>query len=294
MIARPKAGRTANDRIRNCTPHEAGAMKPCFLTALFLLVRVSTAAETAYMVKGGFEAKAPEGWVAREAWRPPDPSVTFIGLEKEGEFRLVVYKYPAKNPFDMTLKRFIANLKSAQPKPKAVKETVARRTFLVYKAMPVAASPWSKPHFDPDEAVLGPGGGDFSVKNRLHRCRERGAWEQYDWYREAFGKPREIELFRRVFDEAKARLVETCLGAERLRTIKQGLKPDPAVKEPTDADIVRLDREAGEGVEGDREESVYATAGKDGFFVIKYDSPAGRHDRHYPAYLRFLGTFKPL
>lgn len=269
-------------------------MRLIALPALLLLARVSAAAETVYAVKGAFEAKVPDGWVAREAWRPPDPSVTFIGLEKEGEFQLEVYKYPAENPFRMSLKRWIENLESAQPKPKAVRETVAKRTFRVYKAMPVPASPWLEPHFDPDEALLGPSGGDFTVKGRLRRCRERGAWEKYDWYREAFGKPKELRLFRRFFEESDARLVETCLGAEPLRTIKQGLKPDPAVKAPTDADIERMDKEAGSTEKGDREESVHATAGKDGFFVIKYDSPAGRHDRHYPAYLRLLATFQAL
>ena len=240
-----------------------------------------------------FEGKVPEGWLRLENTFSGITVVKYESLQPEGDYRLEVYAYPKGNSFKMTEKRYRSELETRAKRPPA-RIKAGAKDAAVFKAVPVPASAWNAAHADPDEALLGASGGDFSALKKLQRCRAQGAWKKYAWYRDVYEKKSDPALFREHWTERDGKIVAACLGQERLRDIAENRKPDPDENEPDDAGLERRAK----ALEADRlrparEESVYAEPAKDGgFFVLRYESPAGKQDRFFPAYLRLIATFK--
>lgn len=258
---------------------------------LALSLGAAEGAETGFTLARGFSARIPDHWVVRESWSGPAPAVDFSEVGADGLFRILVSKYPKANPWRMTQKKFVSELEQRTPKEGRVKAEVEKKKYALYRGLPVQASSWQAAHFDPDEGVLGGTGGDFSAENRLKRCREKGAWRKYAWYRDAYKKPGSMELFFKYFTDQDREVIRLCLGSDALRTIEGHERPDPAIMEPNQG---APSPQVAPGPLPPGEETIFVREAHDGFYVIHYETPAGKQDKRYPVFLRFISTFKPL
>ena len=252
--------------------------------ALLLPAALAIAAGPAgrpYTQKRAFSVIVPADAVAAPHWEGRAPTVDFILMEKDGRFLLQVTRYQRDNPFHLTAARFEASVQARAAGGARSLLKSGGRDVAVYRGLRAPRA--AESDFEPDLSALG----------RLRRCRTRGAWQKYAWYRDVHDGKSSPALFAKYWTADDDRLIEACLGQEKLEDIKQKRAPDRTLEEPDDARLAAMAHEQEtRAAPGDRAESVSVRPTPDGgFYVLRYEAPEKKAQKHDPAFVTFVETF---